>query len=197
MSKHPIKAGRRLKIDFGTSDEQIRADYRLKCMVRAAIAATLSYEDFRKAAEVSVTFCDNAYIRELNRTYRNRDAATDVLSFPQFEAGEAQTCEDEPVLLGDVVLSLERARQQAKELGNTYFGEVAFLCIHSTLHLLGYDHETSPEAEEDMCARQRAIVATLPVRHITSDRAARAARTTSRASKEVSKGQETNADNGD
>ena len=65
------------------------------------------------------------------------------------------------VPIGDIVISLERAREQAKEVGNTYHQEVAFLAIHSTLHLMGYDHELSPEEEEDMCARQRDIVAIL------------------------------------
>ncbi len=159
MMRHYFKGTHRLWIDFGTSDEHIRDDYRLKCVVRAAVNAALHYEKFSREAQVSVTFCDNAYIKELNREHRGRDAATDVLSFPLYEPFEAQKAEEEPVFLGDIVVSLERAEEQAKEIGQTFFEEVAFLCIHSTLHLLGYDHETSPEDEEDMCARQRAIVA--------------------------------------
>ncbi len=146
-------------MNFGTSDEHIRDDYRLKCVVRAAVEATLAYENFAHETEVSITFCDNAYIRDLNRGHRGRDAATDVLSFPLYEPFEAQHETMEPVAIGDIVISLERAAEQAEEIGHSFFEEVAFLCIHSTLHLLGYDHETSPEDEEDMCARQRAIVA--------------------------------------
>ncbi len=159
--KHYLKGEHRLWLDFGTSDEHIRDDYKLKCVVRAAIAATLAYEGFDHESEISVTFCDNAYIRDLNREHRGRDTATDVLSFPLYEPFEAQKEETEPVALGDIVISLERAEEQAEEIGQTFYEEVAFLCIHSTLHLLGYDHETSPEDEEDMCARQRAVVASM------------------------------------
>ncbi len=157
--RHYFRGEHRVWLHFGTSDEHIRDDYRLKCVVRAAIEATLAYEGFEKDSELSVTFCDNAYIRTLNREHRNKDAATDVLSFPLYEAFEAQYEEVEPVPLGDIVLSLERAEEQANEIGNTFWDEVAFLCIHSVLHLLGYDHETSPEDEEEMCTHQRAIVA--------------------------------------
>ncbi len=159
--KHYYKGGPRLWLDFGVSSEEIRNDYRLKCVVRAAVQAALRYEKFDKEAEVSVTFCDNAYIRDLNREHRGRDSATDVLSFPLYEAFEAQHVDEEPVSLGDIVISLERAEEQADEIGQPFYDEVAFLCIHSTLHLLGYDHERSEEDEEDMCARQRAIVASM------------------------------------
>ncbi len=159
--KHFFRGAHRLWLDFGVSDDAIRDDYQLKCVVRAAIEATLAYEEFAHESEISVTFCDNAYIRELNREHRGRDTATDVLSFPLYEPFEAQEEEIEPVALGDIVLSLERAAEQAQEIGQPFMDEVAFLCIHSTLHLLGYDHETSKEDEEDMCARQRAIVASM------------------------------------
>ncbi len=159
--KHYCKDKYRLWLDFGEAGENIHADYRMKTAVRSAVAATLAYEHFDRETEVSVTFCDNAYIKELNRKTRNKDTATDVLSFPQFEPGEARKSPLVPVPLGDIVLSLERARTQADEVGNSFLREVAFLCIHSTLHLLGYDHETSPEDEEDMCVRQRAIIATI------------------------------------
>ena len=66
--------------------------------------------------------------------------------------------EDEAVPLGDIVISLERAKEQAKELGNTFLREIAFLTVHSVLHLLGYDHELSPEEDEKQCARQKMIV---------------------------------------
>lgn len=151
----------RLKIDFGLSSETLSVSTRLKHLVRLAVEETLGYEKFPHDALVSITFCDNAYIRELNRTYREKDSATDVLSFPQFEAGEAVNCPVTPVPLGDIVISLERAAVQAEELGNPFPREVAFLAVHSTLHLLGYDHVLSPADEEDMCARQRAVMTRL------------------------------------
>ncbi len=162
--KHIISippATARLWITFG--EEERAADYRLKCIIRSAIQATLRYEEFFLEASISVTFTGNESMRELNRTYRGKDATTDVLSFPQFERGEPIYADKPPVLLGDIVLNLERAREQAEELGNTFEREVAFLCIHSTLHLLGYDHELSSEDDKDMCERQKAIVATLPL----------------------------------
>ncbi len=128
-------------------------------VVRKAIKTALTEEGFGFPVAVSVTFTDAAGIRKLNQAYREKDAPTDVLSFPQYDfaAGE------EPIpgfvcSLGDIVISLERAKEQARELGHGYKREVAFLTVHSVLHLLGYDHERSPEEEEEMCARQREIV---------------------------------------
>ena len=137
----------KLKVYFGLAHEGIKVCTRVKSLVRRAIDLTLAYEGFEGDAEVSVTFCDNAYIRELNRDYRGKDKETDVLSFPQFEGMIPEDAE-EVLPLGDIVISLERAREQAKEVGNTYHQEVAFLAIHSTLHLLGYDHMTDEDKAE-------------------------------------------------
>ena len=127
----------------------------LRALIRRAVAAALRYEQFEGAAEVSVTLVDNAGIHELNRTYRNVDRPTDVLSFPLFD----EEGENGKTVLGDIVLSLERAGEQAQAYGHAFEREVAFLCVHSILHLLGYDHETSPEDEKDMFARQEAVLA--------------------------------------
>lgn len=154
----------RLIIHFGFECEVEGSLYRLKSVIRSAIRAALVSEEFHLDAEVSVTLCGDDYIREINREYRGKDSATDVLSFPQFERGEPIFADEDgmDVPLGDIVINLDRAKVQAEELGNTLYREVAFLAIHSTLHLLGYDHELSEEDEKDMCARQRAIVETLP-----------------------------------
>ncbi len=150
---------RYLYITYSASGKFDEASYRLKKTVRDAVSATLDYEDFPYDAEVSVTFCDNEYIRALNSEFRGIDRHTDVLSFPIYGDGDFDEteCADSAVL-GDIVISLERAREQAAEVGNSFFKEIAFLTIHSTLHLLGYDHERSPEDDEDQCARQRAIL---------------------------------------
>ena len=153
---HP--EGPSLKIDFSAVNVPLNVGYDLKSTVRTAVAATLRYEEFFRDAEVSVTFCDDAHIRTLNAEYRKKDAPTDVLSFPIYEKGEAYSTPDTPVLLGDVVISLERAKEQGEKIGNTLTEEVSFLTVHSTLHLLGYDHETSQEDEDDMFARQKEIV---------------------------------------
>lgn len=141
-----------LRIYFENSQDTFRVAYAEKILVRRAIVAALQYEGVKKDCEVSVTFTDNEGIRALNRTYRDLDRPTDVLSFPLFE-------EVEGVLqLGDIVLSLERCAEQAEEFGHSFERECAFLVVHSTLHLLGYDHETSEEDELDMRKRQTAIV---------------------------------------
>ena len=131
----------------------------LRALIRRAVGCTLEAEGFCHPAELSVVFTDNAAIRLLNREYRGRDSATDVLSFPLSEGGafeEAELCGGFAAL-GDIVLSLERASEQAKEFGHSFERETAFLTVHSTLHLLGYDHET-PEEEKQMMEKQEAVL---------------------------------------
>ena len=155
---------KKLIIRFWATSNLENVDYNLKMAVRRAISATLGEEDFSFPAEVSVTFCDNAYIKKLNKKYRNKNSHTDVLSFPMYDFPEDEGelfPGDEALSLGDIVISVERAVEQAKELGNTFEREVAFLAIHSTLHLLGYDHERSAEEEEIQCQRQREIIESL------------------------------------
>lgn len=155
---------RELYITFTATKRFEASSYYLKKVVRDAVKATLDYESFPYDAEVSVTFCDNEYIRGLNKEFRNVDKHTDVLSFPMYDAGDFDEAEcSMGAVLGDIVISLERAREQAEEIGNTFHHEVAFLTIHSVLHLLGYDHERSPEDEEDQCRRQREIIETIDV----------------------------------
>ncbi len=155
---------RELYITFSASDRFDESSYQLKKVVRDAVKATLDHEEFPYDTELSVTFCDNKYIRGLNKEFRNIDKHTDVLSFPLYENGEFDAAEcSMGAVLGDVVISLERAKEQAEELGNSFYREVAFLTIHSVLHLLGYDHERSSEDEEEQCKRQRAILETLNI----------------------------------
>ncbi len=157
--------GRNLYISFSATKKFEECDFYFKNLIRRAISATLDAEEFDLPAEVSVTLCDNEYIRKLNCKYRNKDSATDVLSFPLYDFSEEcePLLEGEPVVLGDIVISLERAREQARELGNSFLHEVAFLTVHSVLHLLGYDHERSPEDDEEQCARQREIIKTIEI----------------------------------
>ena len=150
-----------LRIYFDDHQQAHPLTYRLKMLVRAAVEATLDYEQYGNPCEVSVTFVDNEEIHELNKKFRGVDKPTDVLSFPLFDyEGES---EEPPVdemlgMLGDIVLSLEQAGIQAEEFGHSFKRECAFLCVHSTLHLLGYDHEISDEDDADMRARQRAVM---------------------------------------
>lgn len=151
-------------IRFAQSKRFEEVDYYFKTVIRRAILATLEHESFPYDAEVSVTLCDNEYIRTLNKEYRGKDSHTDVLSFPIYDNGEFDLGECiSGAMLGDIVISIERAAEQARELGNTFLYEIAFLVIHSTLHLLGYDHERSPEDDELQCRLQKEIIAGLEI----------------------------------
>lgn len=130
----------------------------LKLMMRAAIEATLIFEDFADPVEISVSVVGCEEIRQLNKTHRNIDKETDVLSFPLYDGEyEKHDISSGRLNLGDIVICADVCAKQARELEHSVGEEIAFLCIHSTLHLLGYDHETSEEDEEDMFARQRVI----------------------------------------
>lgn len=153
-----------LKIYFDNRQEKVALKYRLKMLVRRAVEATLDYEQYGNPCEVSVTFVDNDEIHAMNKKFRGVDKPTDVLSFPLFDYDG--TSEEPPVdemmgMLGDIVLSLEQAEEQAREYGHSFEREVAFLTVHSMLHLLGYDHETSEADDADMRHRQSEIVASL------------------------------------
>ncbi len=148
----------RLTVDFKNEQDKIEVRVALKALVRKAIFNTLVYEGFDVDTELSVSFLDNDQIKELNNQYRGKNCATDVLSFPMYD--DISDIDDSltPVPLGDVVISLERAYLQGHHLGHSFYHEVAFLTVHSILHLLGYDHETSKEDEKDMIRRQKEIM---------------------------------------
>lgn len=125
--------------------------------------AVMQLEECNFDAEISITFTDNDGIREINREYRNIDRATDVLSFPmlEFEGGEADAeyeTENGLVMLGDIVISTERAAEQAKNLNHSLRREMAFLTAHSMLHLLGYDHVDDEEGEKIMIEKQNTVL---------------------------------------
>ena len=129
----------------------------MKAIVRKAIFNTLVYEGFDRDVEVSVSFVDNDKIKELNKEYRGKNSVTDVLSFPQYDDFD-DAFEEQVLPLGDIVVSLERAAEQGYNLFHSIYHEVAFLCVHSTLHLLGYDHEASKEDEKEMIQKQKDIM---------------------------------------
>ncbi|MBQ2277971.1 MAG: rRNA maturation RNase YbeY [Clostridia bacterium] len=156
-----LKITRRPRVKIYWADEQDKysAGRKMKALIEKAIRGTLECEKFERDVVVSVTFTDNEGIREKNREFRDIDRATDVLSFPMYDMAngdmpeEGMDCE-----LGDIVLSLERAAEQAEEFGHSYERECAFLTVHSMLHLLGYDHVNSEEEDEEMRAHQRVIM---------------------------------------
>jgi probable rRNA maturation factor len=133
----------KVKVVITDKQNAVKIPKGLRLLIRRCCTAVLVCENFESDAEVSVTIVDNEQIRELNAKYRNIDQATDVLSFPlgvegqydvNLDTGEAQ--------LGDIVLSLERAMDQAERYGHSLEREVGYLTVHSMLHLLGYDHES-------------------------------------------------------
>lgn len=120
--------------------------------VEAAVAAALAHEG--REGTVAVLITDNENIRVMNRDFRSVDAATDVLSFPAAE-GEGVPADGD--FLGDIAISLERARAQAEEYGHSLKRELSFLAVHGTLHLLGYDHIDGAERAK-MFALQEKIL---------------------------------------
>ncbi len=150
-----------LRIYFENGQEKQPVTYNLKMLIREAVETVLNFEDFQNACEVSVTFTDNEGIHALNKKFRGVDKPTDVLSFPLFDyEGESDEPPIDEILsnLGDIVISLEKAKEQAEEYGHSYGREVAFLTVHSMLHLLGYDHERGDEEDRDMRAKQTQIM---------------------------------------
>ena len=151
-----------LRIYFSADKKYDIGFYEIKKQIREAVRATLYYEKFDFDCELSVMLCSNDYIKELNRSYREKNMPTDVLSFPMYTKEEIEKITGEECIpLGDIVISMERAREQADELGHTFLREVAFLTVHSVLHLLGYDHELSDKEDDRQCARQKEIIESL------------------------------------
>ena len=136
--------------------------------VEEVCAYSLRSEGFEDEAQISITFVDNEEIKRINAEHRDIDKVTDVLSFPMLEFdenGEAVAdfdFDDGEVVLGDIVISLERAAEQAESYGHSLKREVAFLTAHSMLHLLGYDH-MEPEEEKEMFEKQEKILQSLGI----------------------------------
>ncbi len=138
------------------------------------INAALDYEECPYEAEVSLTLVDNNRIHDINKEFRDIDRPTDVLSFPMVEyddAGEFAFLEDEDdcfnpetgeLMLGEIIISLDKVEEQAIAYGHSFTREYAFLIAHSMLHLMGYDHMTDDDASI-MEAKQRAILDNLNI----------------------------------
>ena len=128
-------------------------------IINKVAAICLKEEQIPEEAEVDLLFVDNEAIREMNREYRDNDSATDVLSFPMYEADEEIDDEDE-ILFGDIVISLERAQEQCEEYGHSLEREDMYLLEHGLLHLAGYDHMEEEEKKE-MRAREEELLAVI------------------------------------
>ena len=131
----------KIKVVITNKQKAVKIPTGIRMLVRRCCNAVLKLENFEGPAEISVTFTDNAGIRELNRQYRDKDIDTDVLSFPMGENGVWDVdMETGAKILGDIVISMEKARDQAERYGHSFQREVGYLTANSMLHLLGYDH---------------------------------------------------------
>ena len=151
-------AADKVKVIITDSQKKVRIPTGLRMLVRRACIAVLREEEVHGNCEISVTFVDNAEIRRLNKEFREIDDATDVLSFPLGENGEYDVNPDTGAkLLGDIVISMERAMEQAKEFGHSLEREVCYLSVHSMLHLLGYDH-MEPQEKAEMRMKEETVM---------------------------------------
>lgn len=148
----------RLEIDFNDEIGEVKEE---ECtLVQELLFLAADKEGVSEGTEVSVTFVDNVRIKEINREYRDKDQPTDVISFAMEEMGEGEIAiigEDIPKVLGDIIISIPRAKEQAEDYGHSFARELGFLAVHGFLHLLGYDHMTK-EDEEKMFSRQKEIL---------------------------------------
>ncbi|NLM50868.1 MAG: rRNA maturation RNase YbeY [Clostridiaceae bacterium] len=136
----------------------------LENIIEKAVSYTLSNLGCDIDCEIGVTIVNNEEIRKLNKEYRGKDSATDVLSFPmiEFDADgvmieESAEYNGNLLVLGDIVISLPRAKEQAEEYGHSLLREVGFLTVHSMLHLFGFDHEGEQD-EKIMRQKEKEIL---------------------------------------
>lgn len=153
-----------VKVVISNDQKAVKIPTGIRMLIRRCCHAVLELENFEGSAEVSVRFVDNEQIRELNKQYRNIDKETDVLSFPLGENGEYDINHDTGAkLLGDIVISVPKAVEQAEMYNHPLQREIGFLTVHSMLHLLGYDHETSPLDERIMREKEETVLGNLGI----------------------------------
>ena len=156
MERSPLA---RAKVYIANRQKKTKIPTGARLLIKRCCNAVLAYEKVEFPAEISVSFTDDEGIRQLNGSYRNKDSATDVLSFPLGENGEYDIDEDNGCkLLGDIVISMERAMEQAELYGHSLQREVAYLTVHSMLHLLGYDHEAGGLEAVRMREKEEAVL---------------------------------------
>jgi probable rRNA maturation factor len=147
-----------LSIDF--VDETGQLSDKENEMIKGILDFAAGKEEVEEGSEVSVTFVSNDRIRDINREYRDKDQPTDVISFALEEMGEDEieiVGADMPRVLGDIIISVERAKEQAEEYNHSFSRELGFLALHGFLHLLGYDHMEEQD-EKVMFQRQKDIL---------------------------------------
>ncbi len=152
----------KIKVIISNNQKEVKIPTGVRMLVRRCCNAVLLQEGFEGSAEISVSFVNNEQIHALNKEHRNIDRETDVLSFPLGENGEYDVNLDTGAkMLGDIVISLEKAVSQAEEYGHPLQREVAFLTVHSLLHLLGYDHENGGLEAVHMREKEESVLTQL------------------------------------
>jgi len=140
-----------MNILLSNHQNKVKISDELMALIRQSIVATLESEEIYEDVEVSLLLIDNKEIKHLNNEYRNVNEATDVLSFPMYDDLE-EALDEDYLYLGDIVISGERAVEQAADYGHSVEREIGYLTVHSVLHLLGYDHM---DEEEKKVMRER------------------------------------------
>ena len=148
-----------VKVIISNDQKDVKVPTGIRLLIRRCCHAVLEFENFEGSAEVSVRFVNNEQIKELNSTYRNIDRETDVLSFPLGENGVYDVnLTTGAKLLGDIVISIEKAFEQAEIYNHSLQREIGFLTVHSMLHLLGYDHENGGLEEVHMREKEETVL---------------------------------------
>lgn len=151
-----------MEINLVNKQNIVEYNDNLDDLIESVIKKSLESEDIDKDIEVSVSLVDNKEIKDLNKKFRGLDKETDVLSFPQYDNLKEIKGIKEYCILGDIVISLEKARQQAVEYGHSFEREVAFLTVHSMMHLFGYDHNDE-ENTKIMREKEEKVLALLDI----------------------------------
>ena len=152
----------KIKVIISNNQKAVKIPTGVRMLVRRGCHAVHVQENFEGSAEISVTFVDDEQIKELNKKHRDIDKSTDVLSFPLGEDGKYDVNpETGAKILGDIVISMESAVRQAEEYGHPLQREVAFLTVHSMLHLLGYDHVNGGLEAVHMREKEEAVLTQL------------------------------------
>lgn len=152
----------KIKVIITNDQKEVKIPTGVRMLIRRCCNAVLVNEHFEGSAEISVRFVSDEVIHELNREYRNVDRSTDVLSFPLGENGVYDINHDTGAkILGDIVISMQHAVMQSELYGHSLQREIAFLTVHSMLHLLGYDHEAEGLEMVRMREKEEAVLTQL------------------------------------
>ena len=151
----------KVKVIISNRQNVVKIPTGIRLLVRRCCNAALRLENFSEDAEISVSFVDNDEIRQLNKQHRNIDAATDVLSFPLGENGVYDHNDTGAAMLGDIVISMPKAVEQAELYGHSLQREVGYLTANSMFHLLGYDHVNGGGEQVHMREKEETVMTML------------------------------------